>query len=228
MTTRKNPAQGTCAGYRHRGLDAARDFRHRALQAYPGMEKTRAALPVIMLTARGEEGRPGARSRHGRRRLYLSSRFPFRNFIARVKALLRRTDPNLLTDKLVAGDIELDRDSRRAAPQRHRTASRPDGVSPARIPDAQPGPRLHPRAAARQCLGSRRLYRRAHRRCPMSAACARPLRRNRVQTRSAPVRGAGYAFEGGDKGPAAKPDHLDSGLLTSELQFRFSHCNFPR
>ncbi|HMB11496.1 winged helix-turn-helix domain-containing protein, partial [Saliniramus sp.] len=31
----------------------------------------------------------------------------------RVKALLRRTDPNLLTDKLVAGDIELDRDSRR-------------------------------------------------------------------------------------------------------------------
>ncbi|SRR6056297_618650 len=69
-------------------------------------------LPVIMLTARGEEG-DRVRGLATGADDYIVKPFSVPEFVARVKALLRRTDPNLLTDKLVAGDIELDRDSRR-------------------------------------------------------------------------------------------------------------------
>ncbi|MGY6645667.1 MAG: phosphate regulon transcriptional regulator PhoB [Salinarimonas sp.] len=69
-------------------------------------------LPVIMLTARGEEG-DRVRGLATGADDYIVKPFSVPEFIARVKALLRRTDPNLLTDKLVAGDIELDRESRR-------------------------------------------------------------------------------------------------------------------
>ncbi len=74
-------------------------------------EETR-RLPVIMLTARGEEG-DRVRGLATGADDYIVKPFSVPEFIARVKALLRRTDPNLLTDKLVAGDIELDRESRR-------------------------------------------------------------------------------------------------------------------
>ncbi|KPQ11217.1 MAG: phosphate regulon two component signal transduction system response reguator PhoB [Saliniramus fredricksonii] len=74
-------------------------------------ENTR-RLPVIMLTARGEEG-DRVRGLATGADDYIVKPFSVPEFVARVKALLRRTDPNLLTDKLVAGDIELDRDSRR-------------------------------------------------------------------------------------------------------------------
>ncbi len=74
-------------------------------------EETR-RLPVIMLTARGEEG-DRVRGLATGADDYIVKPFSVPEFVARVKALLRRTDPNLLTDKLVAGDIELDRDSRR-------------------------------------------------------------------------------------------------------------------
>ena len=74
-------------------------------------EETR-RLPVIMLTARGEEG-DRVRGLATGADDYIVKPFSVPEFLARVKALLRRTDPNLLSDKLVAGDIELDRDSRR-------------------------------------------------------------------------------------------------------------------
>lgn len=74
-------------------------------------EETR-RLPVIMLTARGEEG-DRVRGLATGADDYIVKPFSVPEFVARVKALLRRTDPNLLTDKLVAGDIELDRDTRR-------------------------------------------------------------------------------------------------------------------
>ncbi|MCC5977287.1 MAG: phosphate regulon transcriptional regulator PhoB [Salinarimonas sp.] len=69
-------------------------------------------LPVIMLTARGEEG-DRVRGLATGADDYIVKPFSVPEFIARVKALLRRTDPNLLSDKLIAGDIELDRESRR-------------------------------------------------------------------------------------------------------------------
>ncbi len=69
-------------------------------------------LPVIMLTARGEEG-DRVRGLATGADDYIVKPFSLPEFLARVQALLRRSNPALLSSTLVAGDIELDRDARR-------------------------------------------------------------------------------------------------------------------
>lgn len=71
-------------------------------------------LPVIMLTARGEESErirglsTGADD-------YVVKPFSVPELMARVKAMLRRSNPESLASRLAAGDIELDRQSHRAS-----------------------------------------------------------------------------------------------------------------
>lgn len=74
-------------------------------------ESTR-SLPVIMLTARGEEG-DRVRGLATGADDYVVKPFSLPEFLARVQALLRRSKPSLLATTLAAGDIELDRESRR-------------------------------------------------------------------------------------------------------------------
>ncbi len=69
-------------------------------------------LPVIMLTARGEETERVRGLATGADD-YVVKPFSVPELLARVRALLRRSKPNNIANLLVAGDIELDRETRR-------------------------------------------------------------------------------------------------------------------
>jgi len=82
----------------------------RRLRARPETER----LPIIMLTARGEESErirglsTGADD-------YIVKPFSVPELVARIGALLRRARPERVASKLAAGDLELDRDTRRVS-----------------------------------------------------------------------------------------------------------------
>lgn len=65
-------------------------------------------IPIIMLTARGEEA-DRVRGLATGADDYLVKPFSLPEFLARVRALLRRSAPERLADVLKVGDIELDR-----------------------------------------------------------------------------------------------------------------------
>lgn len=80
----------------------------RRLRMRPETER----LPVIMLTARGEES-DRVRGLQTGADDYLVKPFSTPEFVARVKALLRRAKPEVLSSVLKVGDIMLDRESHR-------------------------------------------------------------------------------------------------------------------
>lgn len=69
-------------------------------------------LPIIMLTARGEES-DRVRGLSTGADDYLVKPFSTPEFLARVKALLRRARPEVLSSVLKVGDITLDRETHR-------------------------------------------------------------------------------------------------------------------
>ncbi|MBX9758750.1 MAG: phosphate regulon transcriptional regulator PhoB [Beijerinckiaceae bacterium] len=85
------------------GLEICRRLRAR--------EATR-SLPVIMLTARGEE-QERVRGLAIGADDYVVKPFSTPELMARVKALLRRASPERVSSKLAVGDVELDRETRR-------------------------------------------------------------------------------------------------------------------
>jgi two-component system phosphate regulon response regulator PhoB len=82
----------------------------RRLRARPAT----ARLPIIMLTARGEEGER-VRGLSTGADDYIVKPFSLPEFIARIGALLRRASPERIATVLTAGDIELDREKRRVS-----------------------------------------------------------------------------------------------------------------
>jgi two-component system phosphate regulon response regulator PhoB len=80
----------------------------RRLRMRPETER----LPVIMLTARGEES-DRVRGLSTGADDYLVKPFSMPEFVARVRALLRRAKPETLSNVLKVGDIVLDRETHR-------------------------------------------------------------------------------------------------------------------
>src|SRR3954453_15679936 len=76
------------------------------------------ALPIIMLTARGEESERVRGLATGADD-YIVKPFSVPELIARVRALLRRASPERLATMLTYGDIELDREKHRVARSGH-------------------------------------------------------------------------------------------------------------
>jgi two-component system phosphate regulon response regulator PhoB len=76
------------------------------------MREATRGLPIIMLTARGEESERIRGLKTGADD-YVVKPFSVPELVARVRALLRRADPGRLASRLAAGDIELDRDVKR-------------------------------------------------------------------------------------------------------------------
>jgi two-component system phosphate regulon response regulator PhoB len=85
------------------GLEICRRLRAR--------ESTR-TLPVIMVTARGEEAER-VRGLSVGADDYVVKPFSVPELMARVRALLRRSRPERIAERLNAGDIDLDRETRR-------------------------------------------------------------------------------------------------------------------
>ena len=71
-------------------------------------------LPIIMLTARGEEGERVRGLATGADD-YIVKPFSVPELLARIRALLRRSKPERVAATLSAGDIELDRDTKRVS-----------------------------------------------------------------------------------------------------------------
>jgi two-component system phosphate regulon response regulator PhoB len=82
----------------------------RRLRGRPGT----ARLPIIMLTARGEESERVRGLATGADD-YIVKPFSVPELLARIKALLRRTDPSRVASLLRIGDLELDRDRHRVS-----------------------------------------------------------------------------------------------------------------
>src|SRR5215468_1524310 len=80
----------------------------RRLRARPQTQ----SLPIIMLTARGEESERVRGLATGADD-YLVKPFSVPELMARIKALLRRANPARVASLLQIGDVELDRDKRR-------------------------------------------------------------------------------------------------------------------
>jgi two-component system phosphate regulon response regulator PhoB len=85
------------------GIELCRRWRSREETARP---------PIIMITARGEE-EERVRGLATGADDYVVKPFSMPELVARIQALLRRSSPQLVTNVLKAGDLELDRQSHR-------------------------------------------------------------------------------------------------------------------
>ena len=142
-------------------------------------------IPIIMLTARGEESERVRGLATGADD-YVVKPFSTPELMARVKALLRRTRPEIVA---VAAESRRDRTRPRGAPGsplRPGAEARPDRIPPAGISDAGARAGVFARPAAGRRLGCRTFMSMTAPSMCMSAGCAKLSTGAKRPTRSAP------------------------------------------
>ncbi len=150
-------------------------------------------IPIIMLTARGEESErirglaTGADD-------YVVKPFSVPELLARVKSLLRRVDPDVVAEVLTIGDLTLDRRARRVA-----RAGRDNSISPTEIPQHEqliqsPG-RVYSRAQLLDAVWGRDVYIDERTVDVHVGRLRRALSRGRETDPIRTVRGTGYSFD---------------------------------
>ena len=98
-------------------------------------------LPIIMLTARGEET-DRVRGLDTGADDYMVKPFSMSELAARIRAVLRRIRPGLAEDRIRHGDIVIDRVRPPGEARRQGRAPGPDRVPPAGLSHAAPRPRV--------------------------------------------------------------------------------------
>ena len=130
------------------GLEICREIRK---------EESLNRLPVLMLTARGDEADRVVGLEMGADD-YVTKPFSPRELIARVKALLRRAEPPVDSPRILEiGKLAIDPASYRVSHCRKARAAQHPGISFTLLPRFAPQPRVHPRSVARRRLGHRPL-----------------------------------------------------------------------
>ena len=120
-------------------------------------------LPIVMLTARGEEA-DRVRGLDGGADDYVVKPFSPAELLARIRAILRRLRPALGDEVLSYADLRMDLAAHRVTRGETSIHLGPHRVPPAAPPDGAPGPRLLARATARFRVGPGHLHREPHRR----------------------------------------------------------------
>jgi hypothetical protein len=155
----RDPASGKRARPSGARLDAAGTFRHRTVPQAARMRPETERLPIIMLTARGEESER-VRGLSTGADDYVVKPFSTPELMARVKAMLRRAKPEVLSSVLKRAATS---NSTAKAP---RPPQEPRSLGPTEFRLLEflmaSGPRVLALTAARWRLGPRHLYRRAH------------------------------------------------------------------
>jgi two-component system phosphate regulon response regulator PhoB len=160
----------------------------RRLRMRPETER----LPIIMLTARGEES-DRVRGLSTGADDYLVKPFSTPEFMARVRALLRRAKPEVLSSVLKVGDIVLDRESHRVYRKKAEIKLGPTEFRLLEFMMQHPGRVFSRSQLLDNVWGETSISTSAPSTC-MSAACARRSTRGRMPDVIRTIRGAGYAI----------------------------------
>jgi two-component system phosphate regulon response regulator PhoB len=155
-------------------------------------EETR-ALPIIMLTARGEESERVRGLATGADD-YVVKPFSVPELMARVRAMLRRARPDSLASQLRAGDIELDRDRHRVRRAGRELKLGPTEFRLLEFLMASPG-RVFSREQLLDGVWGRDVYVDERTVDVHVGRLRRGINRGRVRDPIRTVRGAGYAFD---------------------------------
>ena len=103
---------------------------------------------------------------------YMVKPFSVPELLARIRTILRRVNPDAVADQLKAGDLSLDRTTRRVTARHARHHSVAHRVPPARTPDAESRPRLFAAPSCSMRSGATTSMSTSAPWTSMSAACA--------------------------------------------------------